>query len=120
MGMGRATQGSLTTEAFCSKQSARWRSLSSVLMNSASVAAMAQSRRVEILRLERVSAGRTTFCEAQTSHETLIAELAPGHPGSCFAIVTRPTSSSCCAVGLIWWCSRTLASSESPCGRTNR
>jgi mannose-6-phosphate isomerase-like protein (cupin superfamily) len=45
---------------------------------------MAQSRQVEIVRLERVSAGRTTFCQAQSSHETLIAELAPDQPRELF------------------------------------
>jgi mannose-6-phosphate isomerase-like protein (cupin superfamily) len=45
---------------------------------------MALSRRVEILQLERVRAGRTIFCEAQSSDETLIAELAPGQPWELF------------------------------------
>lgn len=45
---------------------------------------MALSRRVEVVSLERSCAGRTTFCEAQPSNETLIAELEPRQPFELF------------------------------------
>ncbi len=42
------------------------------------------TRRVEVIQLERSTTGRTRFCPAQPSDETLIAEVAPEQPCELF------------------------------------